>query len=84
MNHIAEVSAIIENAESTQEEFNKIVSSFQGIIKGRMGLPLVENDISVISLVIDGEKDSINDLTEKLDKLDNVHASVNFSETSVH
>jgi putative iron-only hydrogenase system regulator len=68
---IAVISAILENPTECQEEFNKIVASFRGSIRGRMGIPF-EEGISVISLTLTGELDDINSLTGKLGNIDRV------------
>ena len=71
MAKIAVISAILENPTECQEEFNKIVASFRGSIRGRMGIPF-EEGISVISLTLTGELDDINSLTGKLGNIDGV------------
>ncbi|HHW70346.1 MAG TPA: iron-only hydrogenase system regulator [Clostridiales bacterium] len=72
MEKIAVISAILEDPSRTQQDFNNIVSSFKGIIKGRMGIPFVEEQIAVISLIVVGKLDEINSLTGKLGNLPNV------------
>ncbi len=72
MNKIGVISAILEEPGKTQQEFNNIVSSFKGIVKGRMGIPFEEEQIAVISLTVVGKLDEINSLTGKLGNLPNV------------
>lgn len=72
MKKIAVISAILEEPGQTQQEFNSIVSSFKGIVKGRMGIPFEEEKIAVISLTIVGDLDEINSLTGKLGNIRNV------------
>lgn len=71
MAKIAVISAILENPTSCQEEFNSVVSSFRGSIKGRMGIPC-EGQISVVSITVIGELDDINALTGKLGNIKDV------------
>lgn len=71
MRRIAVISAILEEAEKCQKEFNEVVASFRGSIKGRMGIPF-EEGISVITITVIGELDEINSLTGKLGKVDGV------------
>ncbi|MBE6081078.1 iron-only hydrogenase system regulator [Acidilutibacter cellobiosedens] len=66
---IGVISAILENPKGSQYEFNKIVSEYKRIIKGRMGIPFDEEDISVISITVVGTLDEINSLTGKLGNL---------------
>nr|WP_302599652.1 TM1266 family iron-only hydrogenase system putative regulator [uncultured Cellulosilyticum sp.] len=71
MNRIAVISAILENPKECQLQFNEVVASFRGNTKGRMGIPLDE-EISVISIVVTGSLDEINSLTGKLGKIQGV------------
>ena len=70
MKKIAVVSAILEDPEKCQQEFNEVVSSFRGSIKGRMGIPL--EGVSVISITVIGDLNEINSLTGKLGNIKGV------------
>lgn len=70
MKKIAVVSAILEEPEKCQQEFNEVVSSFRGSIKGRMGIPL--EGVSVISITLIGDLNEINSLTGKLGNIKGV------------
>jgi putative iron-only hydrogenase system regulator len=72
MKKVAVISAILEDPENTQHAFNDTVASFKGIIKGRMGIPIPELGISLISIAVLGETDEINSLTGKLGKIERV------------
>ncbi|MCL2034337.1 MAG: iron-only hydrogenase system regulator [Oscillospiraceae bacterium] len=72
MKRIAVIGAILENPQLSQKDFNDIVSSFKGIVKGRMGIPFDEEDTSVISITVTGGLDVINALTGRLGKLPGV------------
>ncbi|MCX7714914.1 MAG: iron-only hydrogenase system regulator [Clostridia bacterium] len=72
MKRIAVISAILENPEECQQAFNDTVSSFKGIVKGRMGIPFETEKIAVVSLTVAGELDDINSLTGKLGNIPNV------------
>ncbi len=72
MKKIGVISAILEEPSESQQDFNNIVSSFKGIIRGRMGIPFEEEQIAVISLTVVGKLDEINSLTGKLGNLPNV------------
>lgn len=71
MNRIAVISAILERPKECQLQFNEVVASFRGNTKGRMGIPLDE-EISIISIVVTGSLDEINGLTGKLGKIQGV------------
>lgn len=79
MQRIAVISAILENPQRSQAEFNALVAGFQGLVKGRMGLPLSEHGVSVITIVLSGELDDINGLTGKLGALPDVQVKSSVS-----
>lgn len=66
MKKIGVISAVLDDPIRTNQKFNDIVSDFQHIIKGRMGIPFTEEHISVISITVCGALDEINELTGKL------------------
>jgi putative iron-only hydrogenase system regulator len=72
MERIAVVEAILENPEKCQKAFNDTVSAFKGIIKGRTGIPLDEENIAVIVIILKGDLDEINALTGKLGNINGV------------
>lgn len=76
---VAVISAVLENAKECQGEFNDIVSSFQGIIYGRMGIPFHEQGISVVSLTVAGTMDEINSFTGKIGKIPNIQVKTAIS-----
>jgi len=45
---------------------NEILHEFASIILGRLGLPIKEKNISLISVIVDGTTDEIGALTGKL------------------
>lgn len=83
MSKIAVISAILQDPNSCQQKFNEIISSFKGIIKGRMGIPFDEHGISVISITVVGELDEINSLTGKLGNIDNVYIKTSISKKEI-
>jgi putative iron-only hydrogenase system regulator len=72
MKKIAVISAILEEPNLCQKEFNEVVSGFKGIVKGRMGIPFEDEGIAVISLTVLGELNDINSLTGKLGNINHV------------
>ncbi len=67
---VAVISAILEKPELCQAKFNKIVSEYKSIVKGRMGIPLEDEAMSVVSITVIGTLDQINGLTGKLGTID--------------
>jgi putative iron-only hydrogenase system regulator len=47
-----------------------LLSEYSDLILGRQGIPIREEGIHIISLVIEGSTDQINALTGKVGKLD--------------
>jgi putative iron-only hydrogenase system regulator len=82
LSKIAVISAILENPTECQEEFNKVVASFRGSIRGRMGIPF-EEGISVIALTLTGDLDDINSLTGKIGNINGVTVKTAISKTEV-
>ena len=72
MKKIAVISAILENPEEVQADFNKIVANFKDIVKGRMGLPFEDEGVASISITVMGEMDEINKFTGRLGQLENI------------
>jgi len=72
MKRAAIISAILENPQNNQRDFNNIVSEFNDIVRGRMGIPFGQGKIALISLTVVAELDRINSLTGRLGKLEGV------------
>ncbi|MGN0613205.1 MAG: TM1266 family iron-only hydrogenase system putative regulator [Porcipelethomonas sp.] len=70
-NRIAVLSVIINDLDSS-EAVNSILHDYSSIIVGRMGIPYRERGISVISVVVDTDPDTISALTGRLGKIDGV------------
>lgn len=83
MKRIVAITAILEDPKKTQQEFNTIVSAFKGIVKGRLGLPLDSEGVAVVSLVVVGSLDEINDLTGKLGNLPDVQVNTAISKKKI-
>jgi putative iron-only hydrogenase system regulator len=69
MKRIAVIGAVLEKPQQNQGMFNETVAQYKDIIKGRMGIPFDDEDISVVALTVRGELDDINALTGKLGNL---------------
>jgi putative iron-only hydrogenase system regulator len=69
MKRIAVIGAVLEKPRQSQGMFNETVARYKDIIKGRMGIPFDDEDISVVALTVRGDLDDINALTGKLGNL---------------
>ncbi len=83
MKRVAVVSAILEKPNLCQQQFNAVVSGFQGIVKGRMGIPMPEEDLAVISIVVLSDVNEINSLTGKLGAIPYVTVKTSISKKEV-
>ena len=83
MKRIAVIGIVLENPKESQNEFNRIVSEYNEIIKGRMGLPFQDEGMSVISLVALAEMDQINSLTGQLGKIPEVSVKTAVSKRKI-
>ena len=78
-NKIAVIGAVLDSPAICQSQFNDTVSQFKGIIKGRMGVPFDDVSVSVISIIVCGTLDDINNLTGKLGNITGVTVKTAFS-----
>lgn len=76
---IGVIGAVLDNPRLCSEEFNQIVGEYQQIIKGRMGIPFHEENISVISITVTGTLNEINSLTGKLGNLPGITIKTSIS-----
>jgi len=68
---IGTISILISDREIV-EYVNNLLSSFEQNILSRQGMPLRDEGLFVISLIVKGQADTINALTGKLGRLRNV------------
>ncbi len=80
---VAIISAILETPLESQKKFNELISSFSGMVKGRMGIPMPEYGMSVITITIVGSADEINKMTGQLGQLKGVHVKTSISKKEV-
>jgi putative iron-only hydrogenase system regulator len=67
------VGITLENKRGYAMEVQKVLSEYSSIILGRMGLPHLEDDqISVITLIVQASTDELGGLTGKLGKIPSV------------
>ncbi|MBI4855863.1 MAG: iron-only hydrogenase system regulator [Acetobacterium woodii] len=79
MERVAVLTAILENPQAVQEDFNRIIAEYQSLVIGRMGLPLADKGISIICITLCGNMNEINSLNGRLGKLREVHSKLTVS-----
>lgn len=57
------VLAVIINELESSEKVNSVLHEYSDIIIGRMGIPYRERGVSVISVVVDTDTDTISAIT---------------------
>ena len=83
MNRIATISIIVEkNEDAIIKNINDILHEYQDIILGRMGLPLKNPMVNIISIALLADENSINALTGKLGRLEGIQAKTLYSKNS--
>ncbi len=75
---VAVIGIIVEKLESVSA-LNEILSGFGEFIIGRMGIPYKAKGINCITIVIDADMNTINNLCGKIGKLDGVSSKAAFS-----
>jgi putative iron-only hydrogenase system regulator len=66
------VGIVIENRKKSAPEVNKILTEFGDLIVGRMGIPHLKAEHSVIVIIVDATTDELGALSGKLGKIDGV------------
>jgi putative iron-only hydrogenase system regulator len=79
MLRIAIIGAVLDEPESATHKFNEIVAHHKSIVIGRMGIPLNEEGISVISITVKGSLDEINSFTGLLGRIQGVTVKTSIS-----
>ncbi len=81
---IAVIGTVLDHPSESQTRFNEVLSHYKHIIKGRMGLPFEEHDISVIAITVMGTMDDINSLTGKLGNIPGVTVKTSISKKELN
>lgn len=71
---------IIVSDKDAVESVNRLLHDFESCIVGRMGLPLREQNINAISIVLVASSNTVNALTGKLGALSGVAAKALFAQ----
>ena len=76
---IGVIAIIVENPADTFDKINSILHQHSKIILGRLGLPYPKENLSIISLIIDGTTDDVGALTGKLGQIQSVSVKTAFA-----
>jgi putative iron-only hydrogenase system regulator len=75
MKKLAVISAILEEPSICQTKFNNVVSEYNSIVKGRLGIPFHDGELGVICLTVVSKPEKIQEMVEKLETIE--HISIN-------
>lgn len=75
---VAVMSIIVENGDAVKN-LNAILHDYADFIIGRMGIPYKKRRISIISIALEAEQDTISALSGKLGNLDGVSVKTAYS-----
>ncbi|MFA5350605.1 MAG: TM1266 family iron-only hydrogenase system putative regulator [Candidatus Omnitrophota bacterium] len=75
------VGVIIHNRKKSAPLVNSILTEFGELILGRMGIPHVKRELSVIVLIVNASTDDLGALTGKLGKISGVSVKSGLSKS---
>ncbi len=67
---IAGVTILVEDRHAASPAINAILSQYGGVIAGRMGIPHLNGDHSVITLILQGDATAIDSLVCELTEVE--------------
>ncbi len=76
---IGVIAIIVEDPANTFDKINSILHQHSKVIIGRLGLPYPKENLSIISLIIDGTTDDVGALTGKLGQIQSVSVKTVFA-----
>ena len=68
---VALIGIVVENFDSV-EKLNEILHKYGDVIIGRMGIPYKKRGVSVMSIAVDADEDTISAMAGKIGKLPGV------------
>lgn len=80
---IGVIGIVIESAEENAAEVNRIIGMFRGNIAGRIGIPFNDENIAVISLIVEVTNEELGALTGKLGSIKGVNVKSAMTTKSV-
>jgi putative iron-only hydrogenase system regulator len=76
------VGIVIESRKKSAPEVNKVLTEYGDLISGRMGIPHLKHDNSVIVIIVDATTDELGALTGKLGKIEGISVKSGLSKGS--
>lgn len=66
------IGIVVKDREQVAEKVNQILSKKADLIRGRLGVPFPDQEISTISVIVEGTSDDIGALTGRLGNIEGV------------
>lgn len=63
---IAGVTILVDDRQLAHPEINEVLSRYGAIIAGRMGIPHLNNERSVIALIVQGDEEAVDGMVCEL------------------
>lgn len=83
MKKLAVLSAILEDPSGCQKDFNNVVSDYNDIVRGRLGIPFDDGGLGVVSLTVSAEEEQIREFADRLGNIKNVTVGSLYSKTDL-
>ena len=77
-NRLAIIGIIVED-NSCIGKLNDILYNYNNIIVGRLGVPYRDRNVGVISIIVDADMDTINELSGKLGRLKGINSKTMYA-----
>ena len=79
MKRAAIISAVLDGSREHQREFNEIVSDYNEIVRGRMGIPFADGAVALIALTVVAETEMIGEFMDKLGAVKGASVAVSYT-----
>ena len=76
---IGVIGIVDKKPRETTAKVNDIISSYRDIVIGRMGIPRHDNNVGLISVIVEGDAEKINAFETELKKIDGLIVSMALS-----
>ncbi len=73
MNRICTLSIVVENRQESAQAVNDLLSEYGEYITARLGLPRHKRGISIITVVLEADNDTLGALSGKLGQIEGLH-----------
>jgi len=83
MKKLAVISAILEEPSICQTKFNNVVSEYNSIVKGRLGIPFHDGELGVVCLTVVSKPEKIQEMVEKLETIEHIAINCIYSKKDI-